>query len=247
LLVQQTLEKLYDLRLKGMAHAFSDQAQRGEVADLSFDERFGLLVDQEWLLRQERKVHSRLKTARLKQNACAEDIDYRQPRGLDKTVVLDLLTCSWIRAGHNLILTGATGLGKTWLACALADRACREGLSAHYTRVPRLIHELAMARAEGSYLKRLAKLARMDLLILDDWGLAPLDGQGQHDLLEVVDDRAGSRSTLVTSQLPIAKWHDMVADPSVADALLDRLAGAAIKIQLKGGSMRKEKSKVESL
>ena len=236
---QQTMEKLLELRLKGMSRAFEEQMNRGDMAEISFEERFGMIVDREWLLRQESRQKQRLKSAHLKQNACVEDIDFRHPRELDKSVILDLSTCRWIRAKHNLILTGPTGVGKSWIACALAEKACREGLSALYCRVQRLAHELSIARADGGYLKLLAKLSKVDLLVLDDWGLSPLEGQSQHDLLEVVDDRAGIRSTLVTSQLPVTKWHDMVADPSVADALLDRLAGSAIKIHLKGGSMRK--------
>jgi len=152
----------------------------------------------------------------------------------------DLISCRFVSARHNVIITGATGLGKTWLACALGEKACREGLVAHYARIPRLINELSIARADGSYLRLLGKLAKADLLVLDDWGLSPLEGQAQHDLLEIVDDRAGIRSTLVTSQLPVSKWHDMVADPSVADALLDRLVGTAVQIHLKGESMRKK-------
>jgi len=184
-------------------------------------------------------MQRRLKCAKLKQNACVEDIDYRHPRCLDKKVMQELTTCRFIRARNNLIITGATGLGKTWLACAIADKACREGLTAHYARVPRLVNELAVARADGSYLRLLNKLAKVDILVLDDWGLSPLDGQTQHDVLEIIDDRAGTKSTLITSQLPANKWHDMVADPSVADALLDRLVGTAIHLHLKGESMRK--------
>lgn len=169
-----------------------------------------------------------------------EDIDYRHPRGLDRKVMQDLISCRFVKARINVIITGATGLGKTWLACALGEKVCREGLLTQYARIPRLINELAIARADGSYLRLIGKFAKVDLLILDDWGLSPLEGQAQHDLLEIVDDRAGLRSTIITSQLPVSKWHDMVADPSVADALLDRLVGTAIQLPLKGESMRKK-------
>jgi DNA replication protein DnaC len=238
-MMQQTLDRLYDLKLKGMAGALEDQLRRGHASELSFEERLTLLVEQQWMLREQQRTGRRLKSACLKQNACAEDIDYRHPRGLDRGVMEDLLTCSWIRTRRNVILTGATGLGKTWLACALADRACRGGLTAQYYRVMRLTTELALARADGSYLKLLDRLARVELLVLDDWGLSPLEGQAQHDLLELVDDRAGKRSMLVTSQLPVSKWHVTVGDPSVADALLDRIIGTAQQIALKGRSMRK--------
>lgn len=237
--IQQTLEKLHGLRLKGMYRALEEQLQRGDAAELSFDERLALLVDCEWQLREERRTNRRLKQAKLKQRACAEDIDYRYPRGLDRALMQDLLSAHWVRSRRNLIITGATGLGKTWLACALGDKACREGMSVEYYRVPRLLTELAIARADGTLLKFLDRLARVDLLVLDDWGLSPLESQGQHDLLELVDDRAGKRSLLVTSQLPTNKWHSMVADPSVADALLDRIVGTAQQIALKGASMRK--------
>lgn len=239
MMVQQTLEKLHDLRLKTMAGEYEVQKGRGDMGDLSFDDRFGLLVDREWLRRQEQRTQRSLKGSRAKQQACVEDIDYRSRRGLDRKVMEDLATCHWIRSGRNVLLTGPTGVGKTWLSCAFINRACRDGLTALYYRVPRLTHELTIARGDGTYLKLLAKLARVDLLVLDDWALAPLEGQDQHALLEVVDDRAGLRSTLVTSQLPVSKWHDVVADPSVADALLDRIIGTAIKIELKGGSLRK--------
>lgn len=242
-MIEKTLERIYALRLKSFGKALEDQLHRGQASDLSFEERLALLIDSEWDARQSRRTDRRLHEAKLKHGTGAEGIDFRYPRGLDKSVVLDLLNCAWVRAGRNVILTGATGLGKTWIACALADRACREGFSAIYYRVPRLLQELALARADGSYLKQLGKMSRTDLLVLDDWGLAPLDGAGQHDLLEVIDDRAGQRSTLVTSQLPIPKWHGMVTDPSVADAMLDRIIGASVQIALKGESIRKNKGR----
>ncbi len=235
---QQTIEKLHDLRLPGMAQAYQDQINRGDLAQVSFDDRLGLLVDHEWTVRQERRLRRRLQDAKLKQNASPEDIDYRTPRGLDKQMVMDLLTCRWIKAHRNLIITGPTGVGKTWLSNAFANKTCREGMVSRYFRVPRLVQELEIARLDGSYLRQLAKLARVDLLILDDWGMGQLDAQALNMILEVVDDRTEARSTLVTSQLPVEKWHDLVGDPSTADALLDRLLGTAQHIKLKGGSMR---------
>jgi DNA replication protein DnaC len=242
MLTQQTLQQLQDLQLYAMAQAFSDQLQRGDLATLSFEERFGLVVDKEYLARHERRLRTRLRKAQLKQSACVEDLDYQHPRHLDRKLMQELLTCRWIQQHHNVILTGATGLGKSWIACALADKACREGFSSLYKQVQRLTFELALARADGSYLKLLGQLAKVDLLVLDDWGLAPLQGQAQHDLLDVIDDRAQVHSTLVTSQLPVDKWHANVGDPTVADALLDRLVHSAIKIHLKGPTMRGEKN-----
>lgn len=238
MLIQQTLEKLYDLGLKTMAKALVDQRDHGDASSLTFDERLGFIVDREWLHRQNARTNRRLKNANLKVQPCTEDIDFRHPRGLDRGVVLDLVSCRWIRAKGNLILCGPTGLGKTWLANALAHKACQEGFTAYYARVPRLVNELAIARVDGSYLKLLTKLAKFDLVVLDDWALSPLEGDAMHSLLEVLDDRAGLRSTVMTSQLPVGKWHGMVGDPSVADAILDRMLGSAIHINLKGDSMR---------
>lgn len=239
-MLRQTIDRLCELRLHGMAQALQEQLELGIPADLSFDERFSLVVEREWMRRKDRKTTRRLRAAELKiPTARVEDIDYRHPRGLDRAVFQNLTTVQWVGARRNLVMTGATGLGKTWLICALGDRACRDGFTVFYRRVARLIEELSVARADGSYLRVLAQLARTDLLILDDWGLSPIEGQAQHDLLEVVDDRIGLRSTIVTSQLPVGQWHDLMADATVADALLDRLLQSSVLIPMKGKSMRK--------
>jgi DNA replication protein DnaC len=237
---EQTIEKLYDLKLGAMAEALREMLSRADQSQLSFAERLGLLVDSEWTRREENRLTRRLKAARLKVPASVEVVDLRTPRGLDRQLFLSLLAGDYLRQHHNLIISGATGMGKTYLACALADKACRDGFTARYYRLPRLTFELALARADGSYLKLLAQLAKTDLLILDDWAIAPMEGQVQHDLLEVIDDRAQVHSTLVASQVPASEWHQLFADPTVADAVLDRLLHNAIRIDLKGGSMRKK-------
>jgi len=238
---EQTIEKLYDLKLGAMAEAFRESLSRAQETQLSFAERFGLLVDREWTRREENRLTRRLKTARLRVSASIEEVDFSTPRGLDREVFLALAGGRYLKEHHNVIICGATGLGKTYLACALADKACRDGFSSLYYRLPRLGFELALARADGSYLKILANLAKADLLILDDWGLAPLEGQAQHDLLEVIDDRVGRRSTLIATQIPISEWHHLLPDPTVADAVLDRLVHNAVRIEPRGGSMRKRK------
>jgi DNA replication protein DnaC len=235
----QTIERLYDLRLGAMAEAFAAEAQRSGEAALSFAERFGLLVERQWSAREEGRLARRLKAAQLKLEASVEETDFRTPRGLDRGVFLELAELGFLRHAGNLILTGATGLGKTYLACALADRALRRGHTALYKRLPKLVFELALARADGSYLKALEKLAKVELLVLDDWGLAVVEGQAANDLMDVIDDRAGVRSTIVSSQLPVGEWHHLVGDPSIADALLDRLLHRSVRIELKGESLRK--------
>ena len=238
MLTEQTLERLRSLRLKGFVEGYEQQLDRGDVSHLSFDDRFGLLVEKEWQGKEERRVQRRMAEARLKQPACVEDAQCSDSRGLDPEVLRDLSSCRWIRAKRNLLITGPTGTGKTWLACALSQAACRVGMSALYTRVPRLVHELSVARLDGSYLKQLGKLAKLDLLVLDDLGLCPLENEAQQALLEIVDDRIGHRATLVTSQLPVEKWYATFSDPTVADALLDRLLGQCQQLKLKGGSRR---------
>jgi DNA replication protein DnaC len=238
MLNNHTLDRLRALKLAGMADAFAEQLSQPPAHDLSFDERFSLLVDREATYRENRRVTRLLQLARLKQPACVEDIDYKHRRGLERAQMAQLVTCDWIRARHNLHITAPTGCGKSWLACALGNQACRQGLSTRYERVSRLLEDLRIARGDGSYGRRLVWLAKIDLLILDDFGLKPLAPQERHDLLEVIEDRNGARSTLVTSQLPISSWHEYLGDPTVADALLDRLLNHAHRLELKGESLR---------
>lgn len=239
MLNEQTLEKLYAMKLNGMADAFKDQLQQPNINDLPFEDRFALLVDLQWTWKEDRRMKRLLSNAKLKINACVEDIDYKTPRGLDKSVILTLAACEWIRNAQNIIITGPTGGGKTYLACALANRACRSGYSAFYIRIPRLFQELAIAKADGTYAKLMSKLAKTKVIILDDLGLAPMTSPERRDLLEVIEDRHGLASTIVATQLPIKNWHDNIRDPTIADAILDRLIHSAHKINLKGESMRK--------
>jgi DNA replication protein DnaC len=237
-----TLDKLEALRFNGMAKALTEQMAVPDIEELGFEERLGLLIDREMTEREDRRLTTRLRQAKLRQNACVEDIDYRQPRGLDKSLIRDLCQCQWIKKHLNIMITGPTGVGKTWIACALAQKACREGYRALYLRLPKLLQELPIAKGDGTYIKLLTRLARIDLLILDDWGLSKLMAEQRRDLLEILEDRYDSRSTIVTSQLPVDKWHDIIGDPTLADAILDRLVHNAYKINLKGESMRKNKS-----
>lgn len=240
MLTEQTLEKLYSMKLNGMADAFKEQLLHSNMDDLSFEERFSLLVDHLWTWKEDRRMKRLLNNAKLKINACIEDIDFKTPRGIDKSVVLSLSSCNWIKSAQNIIITGPTGVGKTYLACALVNRACRLGFSAFYIRLPKLLHDIAISRADGTYSKFMNKLVKMKLLLIDDLGLAPMNDYERRDLLEVLEDRHGFSSTIVTSQLPIKHWHDIIGDPTIADAILDRLVHNAHKIKLKGESMRKK-------
>lgn len=234
-----TLQKLRSLKLTGMADGLQEQLEN-PLSDLDFESRLSILVDRECCVRDTRQTSKRLKQARLKQAACIEDIDYEKPRGLVKSKILELSRGKWIRQHLNLIITGSTGCGKTWLACAFAHRACLDGFTCRYLRLPRLWEELKIARADGSYTQWLMQLAKVDVLILDDWGLIASDAAQLRDLLEILDDRYQKRSTIVTSQLPVTHWHEHLNDATLADAILDRLIHNSLRIELKGPSMRKE-------
>ena len=246
MLKHPTLEKLQTLKLTGMVAALTDQMAMSDIDELAFEERLGLLVDRETTERENRRLTSRLRRARLRHNAVLEDIDYRSPRGLDKGLIQSLASCQWAKEHLNILITGPTGVGKTWLACALAHKACREGYTAQYIRLTRLLRELMIAKGDGRYAKLLANLAKVDVLLLDDWGLMKLNAENRRDLLEVLEDRHGNRSTIATSQLPIEEWHNVIGDPTLADAILDRLVHNAYKVNLRGESMRKRQTKLTS-
>ena len=240
MLLTQTVTKLHRLKLSAMVQALEEQTRQTCYVELSFEERLGLLVDRELAERDLRKLTTLLQGAKLRfPQACPEDLDFRTPRGLSREVILSLCQNGWVTGRQNVIITGPTGVGKTYLACALAASACRAGLSAHYLRLPRLLQELHLARADGSYGKLLARLAKYAVLIIDDWGLAKLPDRERRDLLEVLEDRYDLRSTVISSQIPVDKWHDLIGDPTIADAVLDRVVHNAHHLTMKGESMRK--------
>jgi DNA replication protein DnaC len=241
MLNEPTMDKLKALKLDAMALAWAEQQKSADIAKLAFDERLGLLVDAECVFRENRRLGRLLKEAKLKLGqACVEDIDYPPKRELDKAVVRQLATCRWVLEHQSITVTGPTGVGKTYVACALAQHACRRGFSAMYRRASRLFDELTLARADGSYARLLGKLARTDVLVIDDWGLTTSREAERHDLLEILEDRYGSRSTIMTSQIPREKWHDHLGDATVADAILDRILHNAHRIVINGPSRRKE-------
>ena len=242
MLNEQTLEKLHAMRLTGMADAFKDQMMQPDMNDLSFEERFGFLVDQHWTWKEDRRLKTLLRNAKLKDNACIEDIDYKSPRGINKSLILSLSGCDWIKNAQNIIITGSTGVGKTYLACALANSACRKGFSSLYKRSSRLFQEIAVARADGTYPKLMNKTAKAKVLIIDDFCITPMKDDERKDLLEVIEDRQGLCSTIISTQIPIKNWFETIGDPTIADAVLDRLIHNAHKINLKGESMRKIRS-----
>jgi DNA replication protein DnaC len=244
MLTHPILEKLQNLRFYGMLSCFEEQIQMPDIGKLSFEERLGLLVDREMTERENRRLKTRLNKAKLRQNACVQDVDFRHPRGLDKTLFMQLADCRWLKEHNNVLIIGPTGVGKTYLACALAHKACQQGYTAFYFRLPRFLNQLSIAKADGRYDKLLKSFARADLLVFDDWGLAKFVKEQRHDLLEILEDRHKLRSTLVTSQVPVKHWHEIIADPTLADAILDRLVHNAYKLTLKGESMRKKQTKL---
>ena len=243
MITEQTMEKLRGLRLEALGAAWTEQQKDPEMQRLAFDERMGLLIDAQWLNRENKRLGRALKEAKLRiSSACVEGIDYPPRRELEKATVRQLATCRWVEEHQNIVITGPTGTGKTYLACALAQQACRKGYRAVYRRATRLNEELTLAHADGTYANLLARFARIDVLVIDDWGLTPPKDQERRDLLEIVEDRYAARSTILSSQVPTTKWHDHIGDPTVADAVCDRILHNAHRLVLKGPSRRKEET-----
>jgi DNA replication protein DnaC len=242
-MMQITIDKLSAMKLSGMVEGLEEQINSSVYNDLSFDERFSMLVDKEMASRENRRLSMLMRRARFRHpNACVEEVDFKAKRGFRKETVLKLAQNEWIKKHRNLIITGPTGVGKTYLACAFGISACRKGISTCYIRLPRLLQEMKVARADGSYIKLLGKISRIQVLIVDDWGLSPLNDTERRDFLEIIEDRHNVRSTIVSTQYPVSKWHKIIDDPTIADAICDRLAHNAYTLNLKGESMRKLQS-----
>lgn len=245
MLIQQTLERLRQLGLHGMLRGLDQQLESKEYLSLSFEERLGLLIDSEAAFRDSRNLKTRLKSAKLKHQACIENIDFRKPRGLEKRLLLQLSSCQWVADHRNILVTGPTGVGKTYVACALAHKACQQGFKALYERAPRLFSTLALAKAAGTYNSLLGKMSKLDVVVIDDFGLITLNDDMARDLLELVDDRSERKSTIFASQLPVDSWHDTIGNPTLADAILDRVVHNSYRLKLKGPSMRDTKEEEE--
>jgi DNA replication protein DnaC len=243
MLNQPTIEKLQTLKLYGMSDAFRAQLETTDISQLSFEERFAMLVDQQWLWKENRALAHRLRSAKLKERGSIEDIDYQHPRGLDRKLMRTLATSEWVRQNHNVLLIGPTGIGKSWLGCALAHKACRDGFTVLHKRSTELFRDLAVAHVDGSIGRFLLKLSRVDVLVLDDFAMAPLKDSERRDFLEICDDRYQRRSMILTSQVPVAHWHEQIGDPTIADSILDRLVHNAYRLELTGESIRKIKGR----
>jgi DNA replication protein DnaC len=245
MLTHPTLTQMKALKLYGMAKAWEEQFQMADLQQFSFEERLGWMITREETERENRRLQTRLRQAKLSQSACVEDLDRRSRRGLDPALMATLSSCEWIRSHLNLLVTGPTGVGKSFLACALGQKACREGYTVEYHRAPRLFPELSLAKGDGRYGAWMRRLAKTDLILLDDWALYAFPEEARRDALELLEDRCGKRSTLITSQLPLEHWHEFIGDPTLADAILDRLVHNAYKINLTGESLRKQKAKLK--
>jgi DNA replication protein DnaC len=246
MLNQPTMEKLQAMKLHAMAEGFRQQLETADISQFSFEERFGMLVDQQWLWKENRALARRLSLAKFKQRGVIEDIDYQHPRGLERKLIRSLASGEWVRQKQNILLIGPTGIGKSWLGCALAQQACRDGFSALHKRSSELFRDLTIAHADGSFGRLLLKLSRIDVLLLDDFAMAPLKDSERRDFLELCDDRYQRRSMILTSQLPVAHWHEQIGDATIADSILDRIVHNAHRIELKGESIRKKRAGQEA-
>lgn len=247
MLIHPTLDNMKALKLFGMVKALEAQFEMKEIEELVFEDRLGLLVDAELIARENKQLQSRLKTAKLRLAACMEDLDTKAARGLDRAVIAALASCEWIRRRRNVLVTGPTGAGKTYVSCALAQKACRERFTVAYERASKLFHDLAIAKADGRYGRLLSNMAKKDVLVIDDFAMSPLTDEQRRDLLEIVEDRYDRRSTIIASQVPVEHWHEIIGDPTIADAILDRLVHNAHKLCIKGESIRKKKAKEDNI